>query len=116
MALISKRHIKAWERFNDELERFLKDDIGEETYAGEITLYEDAFTTRNVRYFKMTEDGVLTWTEDEQFNQETMYDEDDAREWLKFWKSCLRKAKRYWNMDAIQLDRIQDGEVEDEED
>ena len=52
MALISKRHIKAWERFDNDLETF-----GRETEeADEITLYEDAFTTRNVRYFTMTED------------------------------------------------------------
>lgn len=111
MTKISKRHIKAWERFNDDLEAFAKE--SDVTAADEITLYEDANTTRNVRYFKMTEDGILTWTEDEQFNQETMFDEDDAREWLKFWKANLRRARRYWMMDAVELDRLQDGEIED---
>lgn len=113
MAQISKRQIKAWQRFDDDLEAFAEE--SDVTEAGEVTLYEDAFTTRNVRYFKMTEEGVLTWTEDEEFNQETMYDEDDAKEWLKFWKSCLRRAKRYWQMDAVELDRIHEGEIEDEE-
>ena len=64
----------------------------------------------------MSEDGVLTWTEDGKFNQETMYDEDDAKDWLSFWKGCLRRAKRYWSMDAVELDRLQDGLTEDEED
>lgn len=114
MAKISKRHIKAWERFNDDLEVFAKE--SDVTEADEVTLYEDAFTTRNVRYFKMTEEGVLTWTEDDQFNQETMYDEDDAREWLSFWRKCLNKAKQYWNMDAVELDRIHDGLIEEKED
>lgn len=111
MAKISKRHIKAWETFNSHLDAFAKD--SDVTEADEVTLCEDANTTRNVRHFNMTEDGVLTWTEDEEFNQETMFDEDDAREWLKFWKACLRRAKRYWEMDAVELDRLQDGEVED---
>lgn len=113
MGLISKRHIKAWERFDDDLETFGKET--EESESGEITLYEDAFTTRHVRYFTMTEEGVLTWTEDEQVNIETMYDEDDAREWLKFWRDNLRRARRYWQIDAETLDKIQDGEIEDEE-
>lgn len=112
MALISKRHIISWYRFDDALDAFAEET--EETF-GEVTLYEDAFTTRHVRHFNMTEDGVLTWTEDGQFCQETMYDEDDAREWLKFWKSCLRRAKRYWSMDTDKLDRIQNGEIEDED-
>lgn len=114
MAQISKRHIKAWERFDDDLEAFAKE--SDVTEADEVTLYEDANTTRNVRHFKVTEDGILTWTEDEEFNQETMFDEDDAREWLRFWKANLRRAKRYWSMDAIELERIQDGLTEDEED
>ena len=109
MEKISKRHLKAWERFNEDLEAFAKElDV---TAADEVTLYEDALTTRNVRYFSMTSDGVLTWTEDEEINQETMFDEDDAREWLAFWKSNLRRARRYWEMDAVELDRLQEAEV-----
>lgn len=115
MTKISNRHIKAWEKFNDDLEAFAKEsDVNE---AGEIALYEDAFTTRNVRYFNMTEKGILTWTEDEELNQETMLDEDDAKDWLSFWRGCLRRAKRYWSMDAIELDRLWECETtNDEED
>lgn len=113
MTKISNRHIKAWERFNNDLEAFAKE--SDVTEADEVALYEDANTTRNVRYFKMTEDGILTWTEDEEFNQETMYDEDDAKDWLSFWRSCLRRAKKYWSMDAVELDRLQDCETNDDE-
>ena len=49
-------------------------------------------------------------------NVEKMYDEDDAREWLSFWRANLRRAKRYWSMDSERLDAIQDGEIEDDED
>lgn len=108
MAKISQRHIKAWQKFNDELDAFRK-----ETDSELATLYEDAFTTREVKDFQMTESGSLTWVEDGKAQQECMYDEDDAREWLKFWKACLRRAKRYWAMDSDRLDAIQDGLEED---
>ena len=63
----------------------------------------------------MTPNGELTWTEDGKQNVEQMYDEDDAREWLSFWRANLRRAKRYWAMDTETLDAIQDGIKEDEE-
>lgn len=115
MTTISKRHLKAWEKFSDELEAF-----GKETGTGEyVTLYEDAYTTREVKGFKMTATGILTWWEAETYKEkesqerEQMMDEDDAREWLKFWRANLRRAKRYWAMDADTLDKIQAGELED---
>ena len=42
-------------------------------------------------------------------------DDDDAKEWLSFWRANLRRAKRYWAMDTEALDKIQDGEIEDTE-
>ena len=44
-----------------------------------------------------------------------MMDDDDAKEWLSFWRANLRRAKRYWTTDAETLDKIQDGEIEDTE-
>lgn len=108
MTKISQRHINAWVRFNDALDEFRK-----ETGDDLAILYEDAYTTRNVKDFQMTKFGSLTWKEDDLIEQEFMYDEDDAREWLKFWKACLRRAKRYWAMDSDRLDAIQDGLEED---
>ena len=37
----------------------------------------------------------------------------DIKDTLKFWRANLRRAKRYWAMDAEILDKIQDGQVED---
>ena len=114
MEKISARHIKAWERFNEEVDAMRKD------YGEELAwLYEDANTTRRVKDFKMTKTGILTWYEqdfwntDVRKNREVMLDEDDAKEWLKFWKACLRRAKRYNEMPVEALDAIQDGERED---
>ena len=42
---ISDRMVKAFERFNADLKAF-----GEETGETFVTLYEDAFTTRRVRF------------------------------------------------------------------
>ena len=115
--MISARHIKAWEKFNEELETYRKD-FGEE-YA---YLYEDAYTSRLVKDFKMTETGILTWQEQDAISfkvtneKEQMLDEDDAREWLKFWRANFRRAKRYNALDAETLDKIQDGEMKDMED
>lgn len=115
MTTISARHLKAWEKFSDELEAF-RAETGQEF----ATLYEDAYTAREVRDFMMTKDGILSWWECETFprekirkEQELMMDEDDAREWLKFWRANFRRAKRYWAMDAETLDKIQDGELND---
>lgn len=117
--MISTRHLKAWQRFNDDLRAFALETEGSED--AEVTLYEDAYTTRNVRGFGMSADGLLVWWErdswkDEAYREaERMLNEDDAREWLSFWRANLRRARRYWAMDADRLDAIQEGTIEDEE-
>ena len=44
-----------------------------------------------------------------------MLDDDEAKEYLSFWRANLRRAKRYWSMDTGTLDKIQEGEIEDKE-
>lgn len=69
----------------------------------------------------MSAEGLLVWWErdswkDEEHREaERMLDEDDAREWLSFWRANLRRARRYWAMDADRLDAIQEGVIEDTE-
>ena len=122
MAKITERHIKAWEKFNEELNAY-RADYGDE-YA---YLYEDAFNIREVKDFKMSKTGILTWTEkwstynwknpyEIRKEREKMMDEDDAKEWLKYWKACWRRTKRYNAMNPEILDAIQEGEREDIED
>ena len=110
---ISDRMVKAFERFNADLKAF-----GEETGETFVTLYEDAFTTRRVANFRLYKNGNLKWIEIEtgQLSREeveVMMDDDDAKEWLSFWRANLRRAKRYWATDAETLDKIQNGEIED---
>ena len=112
---LGNRHVSAWMNFNKALDIFR-----EETGDDFAILYEDANTTRQVKDFRMSIDGTLTWQEVDWRGKiteesEDIYDLDDGKEWLRFWKSCLKRAKRYWSMDAVELDRIQDGELEDEE-
>ena len=54
--MVSQKTVAAWEKFNEALNDFRKE--SEEDFA---TLYEDAYTTRNVKDFKMTKSGILTW-------------------------------------------------------
>lgn len=121
---IKKSHIKMVENFNADLEAFRK-----ETGEPVATLYEDAntsFTLSNVR----VEDGLLKYlydgseeeeevvTEDYETGQYYETDYDGITDYLRFWRSCLRRAKRFWNMDPDKLDAIQNGEAEfhDEDD
>lgn len=110
--ICSQRMVKAFERFNADLEAFRKE-TGDEL----ATLYEDAYTSRNVKSFRLSLAGTLTWKEDGKWDRETMFDDDEARDYLSFWRSCLRRAKRYWSMDTEKLDAIQDPEngIEDED-
>ena len=110
---ISDRMVKAFERFNADLKAF-----GEETGETFVTLYEDAFTSRREANFRLYKNGNLKWIEIEtgQLSREeveVMDDDDDAKEWLSFWRANLRRAKRYWATDAETMDKIQEGEIED---
>lgn len=115
--MLSQRTLNSWEKFNAELDAFRKET--EEDFA---TLYEDAYTTRHVKDFRITKRGILTWWEKETWTskeckeRETILDDDDAKDWLSFWKANLRRAKRYWAMEVEKLDAIQDGTIEDIED
>lgn len=119
---IKKSHLRMVERFNADLEAFRE-------YTGDAAavLYEDAytsFTLANVR----VENGCLQYEYDGKLEQEAIvlqdedtkeyYEEeyDGISEWIKFWRACLRRAKRYWEMDTDTLDAIQSGEKEDNDD
>lgn len=120
---IKKSHIKAVQRFNEELSAWAK-----ETGEAEATLYENAFTSFTLSDIAVSEDGQLFYTYDGQveFEVEVRQDEETGEyyedegsesimEYIKFWRKCLRRAKRYWAMDSDKLDAIQDGEQEDDE-
>ena len=119
---IKKSHIRMVEKFNQELEAFRKD-----TDEDAATLYEDAFTSFTLANISV-QDGCLVYdydgiTESERIvyqDAETgEYYEDDLdgiSEWIKFWRKCLKRAKKYWVMNPDKLDAIQDGEAEDVQD
>ena len=104
---VSVKMVKAFEKFDADLEGFFQ------RTDGNAELYEDAYTPRSVRNFKLYLNGKLTWTEDGHKETEQMFDDDEARDYLKFWKANLRRAIKYWEMDTETLDAIQDGEKED---
>ena len=119
---IKKSHIKAVQKFNEELAAFAK-----ETGESPVTLYEDANTSFTLCDIAISQDGQLFYTYDGQveFEVEVRFDEEtndyyeefgseSIMEYIKFWRKCLKRAKRYWSMDSEKLDAIQDGEIEDE--
>lgn len=117
---ISKRHQNMVIKFNKDLEEWAKT-TGEE----EAELYEDIntpFTLSNVRL----ENGNICYCYDgRDFSEPVVYqDEDDGEfyedegidgivESIKFWRNCLRRAKRYWATDPDTLDKMSDGKIED---
>jgi len=121
---IKKSHLKAVEKFNEELKAFAK-----ETGENPVTLYENANTSFTLANIAISNDGQLFYDYDGETDfvvivrqdEETgdYYEEDgmdSIMEYIKFWRACLRRAKRYWSMDSDKLDKIQDGEEEDDED
>ena len=118
---IKKSHIKAVEKFNEQLNEFAK-----ETGEPVAILYEDiytSFTLSNVR----VEDGFLVYNYDGKEEKdvivvyddefETWYEDDlyGIMDALSFWKKCLHRAKKYWSMNPDTLDAISDGEKPDVE-
>ena len=116
---IKKSHIKAVEKFNEELKAWAK-----ETGENPVTLYEDAvisFTLANIR----VKDGCLCYDYDGKDDYDVIvvrdeetgdYYEDEAidgiMDTVKFWRKCLNRAKKFWAMDPDHLDAIQNGEAE----
>ena len=117
---IKKSHIKAVEKFNAELQAWAS-----ETGESPVTLYEDPFISFTLEKIYV-EHGYLKFKYDGCDDKERVVFEDSdgvyyeaeidgIMDYIKFWRACLRRAKRYWAMDSEKLDAIQDGEVEDED-
>ncbi len=119
---IKKSHIKAVEKFNEELKAF-----AEETGESPVTLYENpnvSFTLADI----IVENGWLKFDYDGEPDSVRVVEKDPfdgfyyemdidgIMDYIRFWRSCLKRARRYWAMDSEKLDAIQDGEAEDNED
>ena len=119
---ISKRHLNMVSKFNEELKEWAA-----ATDEPEAELYEDAYTSFTLSNLRC-ENGCLLYNYDgkEEREEIVQYDDEDGEyyevqgidgiaEGIKFWRSCLRRAKRYWAMDTDTLDAIQNGDKEDRE-
>ena len=116
---IRKSHMKMVRKFNDELEAFRK-----ETEEDVATLYEDAFTSFTLSTLRI-DNGCLLYDYDgqEERDEIVLYDEtsndfferdmDGIADIVGFFRKCLRRARKYWNMGGDRLDAIQDGMVND---
>lgn len=116
---IKKSHFKAVEKFNKELEDYRKE-TGDEV----ATLYENIYTSFKLSDIRIV-NGELVYNYDGKEDKESVVSYDDESDsWyeddlygimdtLKFWKSCLRRAKKYWSMNPDTLDAISEGSKED---
>ena len=120
---IKKSHLRMVEKFKEDLEMF-RQQTGDKV----AELYEDAYTSFKLGDIKV-ENGILSYQYDNgrDFDRIVLQDPDTKEyyedesldslpEIIKFWRKCLRRAKRYWSMDPDRLDKIQDGEIEDQDD
>ena len=113
--MITERTKKAVVKFIEDYKQTI-----EKVYGGdkEMALAEDCTTyyTLDVQVLKTkikyttayTGIGGHTYVESES-------DDDEAKELLKKWRADMRRARRYWATDSDTLDRIADGEIEDNE-
>ena len=119
---IKKSHLRAVDKFNAELKAF-----ADRTDEYPPVLYEDAYTSFTLWNIRV-EDGVLCYEYDgrEEYDTIVFYD-DEEQVWfendidgimdaIRFYRACLRRAIRYWEMDTERLDAIQNFEAEDIED
>lgn len=118
---IKKSHVRALENFKAELEKY------KELGDPDGTLYEDPYTSFTLDNIILV-DGKLHYDYDGKREKDVIVrkDEETGEYWeedgvdslmetVKFWRKCLRRAQRYWFMPTEQLDALQDGEIEDED-
>lgn len=86
-------------------------------YTGDkvATLYEDIWTDFTLEKVAVKGNKLSYWYDGAK-ESEQVFDWDEVKEYLSFWRSCLRRAKRYWETDPDTLDKMSDGEIEDIED
>lgn len=105
-------------KFNEDLKAWAKT-----TGEKEAELYEDIYTSFTLSDMRL-ENGCLVYNYDGREEREQIVQEEDGEfyetegidgiaEGIKFWRSCLRRAKRYWETDPDTLDKMSDGEIED---
>ena len=119
---IKKSHIKAIEKFNAELAAWAQETGDMPPYLSEDVF--SSFTLWNIRVEngwllyeydgKLEKDRIVLFDDEEQVYYEDEF--DGIMDAIKFWCSCLRKAKKYWSMDSETLDRIYDEQIPDIED
>lgn len=117
---IKKSHLKMVDKFNEELREFAK-----QTDEYPPVLYEDAFTYFTLWNVRVV-NGVLLYDYDGKTDQEKIvrfdeeendYFEDDwmdgIPQYIKYWRACMRRAKKYYEMDLDKLNDIYDFKRED---
>ena len=124
--VITKRFINMVAKFNEELVSLAK-----ETEENPPTLYEDYFTSFTLSDVRVEGDEVV-YNYDGSESRDPIFRmleedeiEDDEYDYfsyveeikgdIKFWRSCIRRAKRYWAMSCEELEAKQECYLNGEE-
>lgn len=105
---------KSVERFVNEYDKLVSEYFGgdrDSAMAEDANTYftlEIKFERKGISYMT-TYDCGTAYVEYEN-------DDDEIKELLKWWRGCMKRAKRYFATDPDTLDRIAEGAIEDEED
>ena len=110
--MIPKRLQKSIDKLNADLAELAK-----QTDEEAALLYEDAFTTFRMRNVRVEGDELVydyNFSDGKGWYEERdSADEDNVRESIQFWRACIRRAKKYWEMDTETLGQIHNGEIEE---
>lgn len=118
-SLFHKNTLRSFDKLIEDIKSF-----GEETGEGEeVELYEYLDTRFSVKNIRIEENYLvydwksfpIDWSE----QRDKIADQyEDTKEWfaiegldslsevIKFWRSCLNRAKRYWKMSSEELDKL----------
>lgn len=109
---VTSKQQKAIDKFLAEYEAFCKETGDRFQLAEDATTYyalSDVRVLKTCVKFTQKYSGVSSSTD-----VFVIFDIDELDEQIRWWKSCLRRAKRYWSTSAETLDAMADGTVEDD--
>lgn len=115
--MITERTKKAIVKFYDEYNKAVEKVYGVENREDALAEDVSTYYTLEIKVLKTKINITETYTGITGFTStDSITDDDDAKEWLKKWRADFRRARRYWATDGDTLDKIADGEIEDNND
>lgn len=109
---VTEKHRKEIEKFLNDYENFVKETGDKFQLAENASTYYaiiDVQVLKTCVKFTLTYEDVLSTS-----YCEVIRDSEELDEQIRWWRACLRRAKRYWSTSSEVLDRMADGTQEDD--